>query len=118
MQNFLLAFAGILMAGAGCAAASPLRRLDPNSPDVVQAQYGGECANWHRQCARLYGGGTQQWNECMHQPQACTIAVEGVVTSKADTEEGITSTRAICAETGTVSAHACMVIGLLLTTIA
>jgi hypothetical protein len=56
-------------------------------------------------------------NACInHRP--CTIAVEGVVMSKADTEEGITGRRAICAETGTVSAHACMVIGLLLTTIA
>jgi hypothetical protein len=73
MRNFgmsLLAVAGILTASASGSAALSLPRLSPTSLDIVQVQYGGECANWHRQCARLYGGGTQQWNECMHQPQA------------------------------------------------
>src|SRR4051794_18102594 len=43
---------------------------------VVIATNGGvpeaqaQCANWQRQCARLWGGGTARWQECMSQPQA------------------------------------------------
>jgi hypothetical protein len=68
MRNFAksLLAVGILIAGAGGSAAMPLARPSTTGLDVVQVQ----CANWQRECARLYGGGTQQWNECMHQPQA------------------------------------------------
>ena len=38
--------------------------------DQSQLQYGGNCGNWQRPFARLYGGGTQRWNECVNQPQA------------------------------------------------
>jgi opacity protein-like surface antigen len=30
----------------------------------------GMCGNWRQQCARLYGYRSEQWHECMHQPQA------------------------------------------------
>jgi hypothetical protein len=64
----LLAIAGLLTASG--ATALPLASLSSTDLSVVQVQYGGNCANWQQQCARLYGGGTQQWNECMNQPQA------------------------------------------------
>jgi hypothetical protein len=59
-----------LLASSACLRASPLDRLSPANPNVVQVQYGDLCANWHRQCARLWGVGTQRWNDCMNQPQA------------------------------------------------
>ena len=65
----LFAVVGILLASASGAVASPMLRLGGADPNIVQAQY-GNCANWHRQCARLWGGGTERWNECMGQPQA------------------------------------------------
>jgi hypothetical protein len=30
----------------------------------------GMCGNWRQECARYHGYRTQQWHECMHQPQA------------------------------------------------
>ena len=66
----LFAVVGILLASASGAVASPMLRLGGADPNIVQAQYGGNCANWQRQCARLWGGGTERWNECMGQPQA------------------------------------------------
>ena len=62
----LLVVAGILTVSAGSSAAMPFTHLSPTGRGVVQVQ----CANWQRQCARLYGGGTERWNECMNQPQA------------------------------------------------
>lgn len=38
----------------------------------MQVQYGRRdlCENWNRQCSRLYGYATPQWNACMSQPGA------------------------------------------------
>jgi len=30
------------------------------------------CANWERECARLWGDGTRHYRQCMRQPQAIT----------------------------------------------
>lgn len=64
--------ATIMLTAISSASAAPLA-LRPSLQDAgfVLAQYdGGLCANWQRQCARYYGGGTQQWQQCMNQPQA------------------------------------------------
>lgn len=39
-------------------------------PHTASAQYGGSCETWRRECARLHGYGTPNWNACMGQPGA------------------------------------------------
>ncbi|KQW22423.1 hypothetical protein ASC80_03270 [Afipia sp. Root123D2] len=73
LRKMLFVLAAILSASAMTPAAALDRAplSDAVQSDVVQVQSrGGNCANWQRQCARLYGGGTYQWNACMNQPQA------------------------------------------------
>jgi hypothetical protein len=53
----LFAVVSILLASASGAVASPMLRLGGADPNILQVQYGGNCANWQRQCARLWGGG-------------------------------------------------------------
>ena len=69
--NLLLASTITFVTIANVWASSLMVRVGPQEKAFVLAQYdGGLCANWQQQCARYYGGGTQQWHQCMNQPQA------------------------------------------------
>jgi len=67
--------AGILLAGVASASATSLKggatQITPPQDILWQAQYRGSlCGNWQRECARLYGSGTDGWQQCMNQPGA------------------------------------------------
>ena len=60
------------LVGTTASAASPTGGATPGAPPqavLKRAQY-DLCDNWRRQCANLYGGGSQQWEQCMGQPGA------------------------------------------------
>ena len=52
-----IGLAGIIPASAA-SLTSGATRIAPLQSVLEQAQYGGRCANWRRQCANLYGPGT------------------------------------------------------------
>ena len=66
----IFATALILLSSTASSLSAPVGPTAVTNKDVIQVQYSNLCANWQRQCARLWGGGTQRWNECMNQPQA------------------------------------------------
>ena len=61
--------AGIVPASAASFSSDAIR-VAASQDLLEQAQYGGRCANWERECAKLYGWQTPQWHACMGQPGA------------------------------------------------
>jgi hypothetical protein len=66
LVSSIIALAGITTASAGSPAA---KNISPPHDILVKVQ-ADLCENWHRECARLWGYGSYNWQQCMGQPAA------------------------------------------------
>jgi|GEM_PF-2952281 len=72
-SSLLIATSLSLAAVLPASAASLVPEATPEGAPaaLTPVQYSGDlCANWQRECARLWGWRTRRWHECMGQPAA------------------------------------------------
>jgi hypothetical protein len=60
----------LIAAGSCVAAAAPVRTTPQPAVETAVHLAQSRCANWQRECARLYGWQSPGWHACMGQPGA------------------------------------------------